>query len=61
MEMVVEKAYDLFHDNATDTPDKILARMDTLNFAGHVELKKCVLWAKEQFETWTNSTSEINP
>lgn len=66
METVAEKAYDLFHDNdkdttAADTPDKVLGKMDALNFAGRVELKKCVTWAKEQFEKWTNSATEINP
>lgn len=61
MEMVVKKAYDLFHANPVDTPDKILGKMDTLNFAGRMELKKCVRWAKEQFTAWKKTTTEINP
>lgn len=60
MEMVVQKAYDMFHESTIDSPDLILGKMDTLNFAGRVELKKCVLWAREQFNDWKQTTSEIN-
>jgi len=61
MEMVVEKAYDMFQNNVIDTPDKMLGKMDTLSFAGRMELKNYVLWAKGQFETWMNSTTDTNP
>ncbi|XP_025199927.1 aminopeptidase N-like isoform X2 [Melanaphis sacchari] len=61
MEMVVEKAYDMFQASAIDSPDKIIGKMDTSYFAGHVELKKCVWWAREQFNNWKQTTTEINP
>lgn len=61
METVVEKAYDMFQANTNDSPDKILGKMDTLYFAGRVELKKCVLWARDQFNSWKHTTTEINP
>jgi len=61
MEMVVEKAYDMFQVGTIDSPDNILGKIDTLNFAGRVELKKCVWWAREQFNNWKQTTTEINP
>jgi len=61
MEMVVEKAYDMFQASTIDSPDKILGKMDTSYFAGRVELKKCVWWAREQFNNWKQTTTEINP
>lgn len=61
METVVEKAYDSFQKTTVDTPDKILGKMNMLSFAGHVELKKFVDWAKEQFNTWKKATTGINP
>lgn len=61
METVVEKAYDIFQASTIDSPDKILGKMDTSYFAGRVELKKCVLWAREQFNYWKQTTTEINP
>ncbi|XP_027836692.1 aminopeptidase N-like isoform X3 [Aphis gossypii] len=61
METVVEKAYDMFQASTIDSPDKILGKMDTSYFAGRVELKKCVLWAREQFNNWKQTTTEINP
>lgn len=61
MEMVVEKAYQMFQASTIDSPDKKLGKMDTLHFAGRVELKKCVWWAREQFNIWKQTTTEINP
>ncbi|KAL4092083.1 hypothetical protein QTP88_026654 [Uroleucon formosanum] len=61
MEMVVEKAYDMFQASTIDSPDKILGKMDTFNFAGRVELKKCVGWARKLFNDWKQTTNEINP
>jgi len=61
MEMVVEKAYDMFQAITIDSADKILGKMDTSTFAGHVELKKCVWWAREQFANWKQTTDETNP
>ncbi|XP_026807677.1 aminopeptidase N-like isoform X1 [Rhopalosiphum maidis] len=61
METVVEKAYDMFQASTIDSPDKILGKMDTSYFAGRVELKKCVWWAREQFNNWKQATTEINP
>lgn len=61
MEMVVEKAYDVFNTSTLDSPDKILGKMSTLSFAGRMELKTCVRWAKQQFYEWMKTTDEKNP
>lgn len=61
MEMVVQKAYNLFQNSTLESPDKTIGEMDTLSFAGRVELKKCVTWAKEQFDMWKKTTTETNP
>lgn len=59
--MVAQKAYELFNTTTIDSPDKIIGIMKTSSFAGHMELKKYVLWAKEQFDDWKKITTEVNP
>lgn len=60
MEMVVEKAYYLFVSDKVDTPEQILGKMNTLSFAGRIELKNVVLWAKEQFDKWKMANTDNN-
>lgn len=59
--MVVEKANHLYQTSTINTADKILGKMNAFSIAGHVELNEFVLWAKEQFETWKKTTTDINP
>lgn len=61
MELVVEKAYDLFQNVKSDTPNTKLGKMDTFSVAGRVELKKFVLRAKGEFDNWKKTTTDINP
>lgn len=61
MEMIVEKAYNLYQSNTIDTPDKTIGMLSTYSFAGRVEYKNFVWWAKKQFETWKKNTTDINP
>lgn len=61
MEGVISNAYTAFKYNKVDLPDKILCKMETLRFAGRIELTEIVQLAKSQFNSWKESTDEINP
>lgn len=61
MEMVVEKAYNLFGISAIDSRDEILGRISTLRFADHVEFNTWVRYARAQFFDWKRITDERNP
>lgn len=59
--MIAQKAYVLFSNTTIDSPDKIIGAMKTSSFAGHMELKKYVIWAKGQFDAWKKTTPNANP
>lgn len=59
--MVAQKAYELFSNTAIDSPDKTIGLMKSSSFAGHMELRKYVTWAKAKFEGWTKNTTDVNP
>lgn len=61
MEGVISNAYAAFKHNKVDLPDQILCKMETLRFAGRIELTEIVQLAKSQFNSWKESTDERNP
>lgn len=61
MDGVISNAYVAFKNNKVDVPDQILCKMETLRFAGRIELTQIVQLAKSQFKSWKESTDEINP